>query len=168
MAQIRFALDSEKMPNPDLDIRYLLPERLAALPDSSMTDNGYDYSDDDPPLLMIFVNSDVPDADVERSIGYLSANPLLDNDVLAAVVISTSEDGGNWRQVYPSAWPPDTVRPPGRAAFDRVRGSLGFVESIVIQRVFLRHEQRRPIGPVGGGNLHPCAFNVHLYQLRLH
>jgi hypothetical protein len=102
MAQIRFDLDPAKMPNPDLDIRYRLPDSLAALPDSTMTDNGYDYSDDQPPLLMVFVNSDAPDADVQRSIAFLSENQLLDNNVLDAATISTSEDGENWRQVYPS------------------------------------------------------------------
>ena len=103
MAHIRFDLDPATLPNPALDIRYLLPDSLAALPESSMSDNGYDYSADDPPLLLIFLKSDSPAADVARSIDFLAAHRLLDNDILAAATISTSADGENWRQVYPGA-----------------------------------------------------------------
>ena len=101
MPQIRFRLDPGRMANPDLDIRYLLPDSLAALPDSTMKDNGYDYSDDTPPFLMIFVTSDAPDADVERSLEFLRTNQLLENNVLDAATVCISDGGDEWRQVYP-------------------------------------------------------------------
>lgn len=56
------------MPNPDLDIRYGLPDVLAAIPESTIKDNGYDYSDDEPPLLLIHVLSDNIDSDLKLAI----------------------------------------------------------------------------------------------------
>lgn len=102
MAQIKFELDPAKMANPDLDIRYRLPDQLAALPESTMTDNGYDYSDDEPPKLVVFVRSEMPDADVKRAIRFLASNTLLENSILDAATISISDDDRNWTQRYPS------------------------------------------------------------------
>ena len=101
MAQIKFELDPAKMANPDLDIRYRLPDQLAALPESTMTDNGYAYSDDEPPMLVVFVRSEMPDADVKRAIRFLAANTLLENSILDAATISISDDDRNWTQRYP-------------------------------------------------------------------
>lgn len=101
MARIRFVLDPGKMANPDLDIRYRLPEVLAELPGSSMSDQGYDYSNDNPPMLMIFVESQHPDTDVALAVDYLSKTKLLENDILNAAVISKSNEGDNWTLMHP-------------------------------------------------------------------
>jgi hypothetical protein len=101
MPQIRFTLDPSKLRNPDLDIRYRLPDSLSALPNSTMTDDGYGYSDDASPLLLIYLNSDSLDADLQRSLDFLAANELLDNAILDAATVSISENGTDWRQVYP-------------------------------------------------------------------
>ncbi len=102
MAQIRFDLDPAKVANPDLDIRYLLPDRLAAIPKSTMTDSGYDYSEDEPPVLMVFVNSEDPDADVELAVRFLATNTLLENNILDAATILSSDKAEEWKQRYPS------------------------------------------------------------------
>ncbi|MBL8818548.1 MAG: hypothetical protein JNL58_21145 [Planctomyces sp.] len=102
MAQIRFDLNPAKLTNPDLDIRYQLPDRLAAIPKSTMTDNGYDYSEDEPPVLMVFVNSEEPDTDLELAVRFLSTNTVLENKVLHAATIFTSDDAEEWKQRYPA------------------------------------------------------------------
>jgi len=91
------------MPNPDLDIRYDLPDALAAIPESTIKDNGYDYSDDEPPLLMIHVVSDNIDSDLKLAIEYLEQHQMFDNNVLDAATIYTSADGENWSQAFPVA-----------------------------------------------------------------
>lgn len=46
MQTIIIKLDSRKMQNPDLDIRYTLPERIEEITSGRITDNGYDYITD--------------------------------------------------------------------------------------------------------------------------
>ena len=43
MQTIIIKLDSRKMENPDLDIRYTLPERIEKITSGRIADNGYDY-----------------------------------------------------------------------------------------------------------------------------
>lgn len=43
MQTIIVLLDSQKMKNPDLDIRYTLPDSLEKITSGRITDNGYDY-----------------------------------------------------------------------------------------------------------------------------
>jgi len=42
MQTILITLDSARMDNPDLDIRYILPDRIDEYTDGAVTDNGYD------------------------------------------------------------------------------------------------------------------------------
>ena len=43
MQTIIITLDSRKMDNPDLDIRYILPDRIDEYTEGQITDNGFDY-----------------------------------------------------------------------------------------------------------------------------
>ena len=43
MQTIIIVLNPKKMENPDLDIRYLLPERIEEITEGMVRDNGYDY-----------------------------------------------------------------------------------------------------------------------------
>ncbi len=45
MQTIVILLDPGKLINPDLDLRYLIPDRIEELTDGSIQDNGYDYID---------------------------------------------------------------------------------------------------------------------------
>lgn len=45
MQTIVILLESGKLINPDLDLRYLIPDRIGELTDGSIQDNGYDYID---------------------------------------------------------------------------------------------------------------------------
>ncbi len=56
MQTIIITLNSDKMDNPDLDIRYELPDRIDEYTDGAVTDNGYDYLDDD--ILGIWLETD--------------------------------------------------------------------------------------------------------------
>jgi len=48
-------LDSKKLENPDLDIRYVLPERIEEYTEGKVLDNGYDYLNDNE--ILIFLNT---------------------------------------------------------------------------------------------------------------
>jgi len=60
METIVILLDPSKLDNPDLDLRYLIPERLEALSQGAIKDNGYDYIDTEPgqpgPLMGIWLS----------------------------------------------------------------------------------------------------------------
>ena len=46
MQTIIIVLDAQKMTNPDLDIRYILPDRIEEYTNGAVKDNGYDYISD--------------------------------------------------------------------------------------------------------------------------
>ena len=45
MKNLVLTLDPEKLQNPDLDLRYVIPDLLSARSDGNIRDNGYDYED---------------------------------------------------------------------------------------------------------------------------
>lgn len=49
-------LDSKKLENPDLDIRYVLPERIENVTNNKVLDNGYDYLTDAELLIFLKTN----------------------------------------------------------------------------------------------------------------
>ncbi|MDP9942631.1 hypothetical protein [Ectopseudomonas alcaliphila] len=58
MKNLVLTLDPEKLQNPDLDLRYVIPDLLSTRSDGNIKDNGYDYEDQEsqsPPLLAIFL-----------------------------------------------------------------------------------------------------------------
>lgn len=59
MQTIVILLESGKLINPDLDLRYLIPDRIGELTDGSIQDNGYDYIDckGSSPLLGIWLET---------------------------------------------------------------------------------------------------------------
>ncbi len=44
MGTIAIKLNPEKLENVDLDLRYLVPERIEEVTNGKVQDNGYDYS----------------------------------------------------------------------------------------------------------------------------
>lgn len=59
MQTIVILLDPGKLINPDLDLRYLIPDRIMELTDGAIQDNGYDYIDREGsgPLLGIWLET---------------------------------------------------------------------------------------------------------------
>ncbi|MCX4326910.1 MAG: hypothetical protein OSJ45_06405 [Lachnospiraceae bacterium] len=47
MQTIIILLDPAKLQNPDLDLRYKIPDRIEEVTNGRITDNGYDYIDKD-------------------------------------------------------------------------------------------------------------------------
>ena len=103
MQTILIVLDSEKMDNPDLDIRYLLPDRIQEYTDGQIVDNGYDYLDNDE--MGIWLDTDDAEQNVEKVIELIKSEQILDNDLSRATEIYISEEDcatlDQCRKVYP-------------------------------------------------------------------
>ncbi|MDE7308642.1 MAG: hypothetical protein K2N61_08310 [Lachnospiraceae bacterium] len=96
-------LDAQKMENPDLDIRYKLPDRIEEVTKGRISDNGYDYLSDT--VLGIWLEADNAEEDVKEVIELIKKEKFLKNDLsqTAEIVISEKETAEveECRRVYP-------------------------------------------------------------------
>ena len=103
MQTIIIVLDSEKMTNPDLDIRYVLPDRIEEYTNQLVKDNGYDYLENDELALWLETEDAAKDAD--KIVALLNAETILENDLTLAADIYISEEANaeleQCRKVYP-------------------------------------------------------------------
>ena len=89
MQTILITLDSTQMDNPDLDIRYILPDRIDEYTDGAVTDNGYDYLDND--VIALWLETGDAAGNVGKVIELIESEVILDNDLKKAVVVYISE-----------------------------------------------------------------------------
>ncbi len=103
MQTIIIVLDSEKMMNPDLDIRYSLPERIEEYTNNVIKDNGYDYLSNT--KLGLWLETDDSANNVEKIIQLIKNESFIDNDLSQVVEIFISEEEcaeiEHCRKVYP-------------------------------------------------------------------
>ncbi len=90
MQTIIITLDSDKMGNPDLDIRYVLPDRIDEYTDGVVTDNGYDYLDDD--IMGIWLETYDAAGNVAKVIRLIESEEILENDLTKAAQVFISEE----------------------------------------------------------------------------
>lgn len=105
MQTIIITLDSRQMDNPDLDIRYLLPDRIDEYTGGAVRDNGYDYLDND--IMALWLETEDAAGNVEKVISLIESEEILENDLTKAAVIFISEEDSaeleQCRKVYPGA-----------------------------------------------------------------
>ena len=89
MQTIIIILDPEKMDNPDLDIRYDLPDRIEEYTNGQAKDNGFDYLPDD--RMAIWLDTEDYAKNVESVIELISSESILDNDLSKAAEIFVSD-----------------------------------------------------------------------------
>lgn len=103
MQTILITLDSEKMDNPDLDIRYLLPDRIDEYTEGAVRDNGYDYLDND--VMAIWMETEDVAGNVEKVIRLIESEEILENDLKKAAEVYISEEDcaelDQCKKVYP-------------------------------------------------------------------
>jgi hypothetical protein len=97
-------IDPNKLANPDLDLRYVVADRIVQLTRST-TDDGYDYVGSEPKLVIYFSTND-PDEDVEAIIKLLTSEKFLGNDLKNSMVIAIRSD-----REFPAVFPPDATGP---------------------------------------------------------
>ena len=90
MQTIIITLDSRKMHNPDLDIRYILPDRIDEYTDGQITDNGFDYITGD--IMGIWLETENASENVDKVISLIESEEILDNDLARAAEVFISEE----------------------------------------------------------------------------
>jgi len=90
MQTIIIVLDSKKMNNPDLDIRYVLPDRIEEYSNGLIRDNGYDYISNNE--LGIWLETDDAKNNVGKVIQLITTEIILENDLSNISDIFISED----------------------------------------------------------------------------
>lgn len=95
--------------NPDLDIRYHLPDAVKEYTNNRIRDNGYDYLDEDDEAggdaLGIWLACENAAEDVKDVIALMKQQRICDNDLSRSAEIYISEkesdDINNCRKIYP-------------------------------------------------------------------
>ena len=68
MITIAIKLSPTELSNPDLDLRYQIPDRLAEVSDGSITDDGFDYLSDESMIIFLRASSEDSIANFDVSV----------------------------------------------------------------------------------------------------
>ena len=103
MQTIVIVLYAQKMQNPDLDIRYALPERIEAYTNHQVQDNGYDYLSGT--ALGIWLAAEDSAKSAEQIIQLIKTETFSENDLSETAEIYISEKTcaawENCHKIYP-------------------------------------------------------------------
>lgn len=99
MATVVMRLDPRLLDNPDADIRYRLPDLLSERSAGVITDEGYDYVDEGP-LLLLFLKALELGPALACVLDVVQNVRVLDNDLRSAAVVAIEHDGA-YDVVYP-------------------------------------------------------------------
>lgn len=104
METIIIKLDARKMKNPDLDIRYLLPDAIEKYTDNKVCDNGYDYISDNE--LGIWLETKDAKGSLGLILKLLKEETFCENDLSGTAEIYISSDEAaeleKCEKVYPA------------------------------------------------------------------
>lgn len=109
MQTIIIVLSPAKLKNPDLDLRYCIPDRIEEVSNGTIQDNGYDYIDAEEgqpgPLMGIWLKTESARASLPVIIKLFQEERFKENDLSASAEIYISEndteDIENCTLVYP-------------------------------------------------------------------
>ena len=90
MKNIVLTLDPRLLAKPDLDLRYVIPDLLAARSNGNVADNGYDYEDQEDssgPLLALFLVVDDFPAALALIKQVVLTEVVLENDLAPAAAL---------------------------------------------------------------------------------
>lgn len=90
MGSIMIKLNPGKLANADLDLRYVIPEKIEEVTAKKITDNGYDYLKDN--SIAIFLKSANPRDDVNTVLEVLKNNVFLENNIYETAEVSVCEN----------------------------------------------------------------------------
>ena len=94
MQTIVIKLDPTLLANPDLDLRYEIPEAIELYTNGQIVERGYDYLEDANNSMTIWLGCDDANIAYLDVLGCFKQQKILDNDLTQAVeiYISTEED----------------------------------------------------------------------------
>lgn len=99
MTTIVLRLDPRRLSNPDLDIRYRLPDLMVERSAGILQDDGYDYFGH-VPLLDIFLTTNDAEKAIATVLDVIESRQLLGNDLRTAIVVAAGRDD-RLNVVYP-------------------------------------------------------------------
>ena len=105
MSAIVISMDSRKMKNPDLDIRYLLPDRIEEWSGGAVNDDGYEYVDEEGHILAVWLKTEDAEGWWPKIVELLKTEQFCENDLSRSAQVLISEESGaefeKCRQVWP-------------------------------------------------------------------
>ena len=97
MISIAISLNPQDLVNPDLDLRYLIPEKIESATDGKIQDNGYNYVDGD--NIVVYMTTDKKEI-IQKAIETIEKETILGNKLAESVVVGVNE-GNGYEVVYP-------------------------------------------------------------------
>ncbi|WP_160679904.1 hypothetical protein [Clostridium sp. C8-1-8] len=105
METIVIKLNPELLENPDLDLRYIVPDRIEELSDKKIIDNGYDYLEGTNNPIGIWMKTESAEQNYAFIIDIIKKETFVENDLSKAVEIYISkadcDEFENCKKVYP-------------------------------------------------------------------
>lgn len=106
MGTIAIKINPAKLENADLDLRYLIPDRIEEVTKGKVQDDGYDYSSDDTNSIIVFMSSENPEEDVITVLEILKNEKFLDNDIYKSSIIAITngeaKDAKGYKVIHPN------------------------------------------------------------------
>lgn len=107
MPSVLIRLDPRRMENPDTDLRYVVPNRLAEVSSGILTDSGFDYEEGTDAML-IYLSTENLDAALPFVIELLENEMIYENRLADSATVGTSpldeaERPADFAVVYPNA-----------------------------------------------------------------
>ena len=99
MHTLAIKLRAEGLANPDLDIRYNLPDLLAERSGGVIRADGYDYVGGANDLVLFLLTSDLPLA-IACVLDVITGAPVMGNDLREAAVVAVGREG-RYEVLYP-------------------------------------------------------------------
>ena len=99
MATILVRLDSRRLSNPDVNIRYVLPDLLVERSAGVISDDGYDFVGEES-FLVLFLKAFHLEAALACVLDVVENVRVLDNDLRSAAVVAVQREGGP-EVIYP-------------------------------------------------------------------
>jgi hypothetical protein len=104
---IRIKIAPERLNNPDLYIRYVLPNLIVENSEEFINDVGYDYTNDESNSMLLYFEATDLDLAVKRILEVINTKNVLDNDLKNAVEIEVRNveigadlESGEYQSVY--------------------------------------------------------------------
>ena len=93
MKIITIVLDSNKLENPDLDLRYNISDRIEEITNKRILHDGFDYMGEHYNIMSIFHRvEEERDGDIDLIIHLLKTEQFLENDLSKTAIIYIKDD----------------------------------------------------------------------------
>jgi hypothetical protein len=105
VASIVIRLDPAKLENPDADLRYEIPDRLAQRSAGLIQDDGYDYESSGD-VMQIYLKTADLDSALLQVVAFLETEGLHGNQLARAAEVGVSESDASAATEFRLAYPP--------------------------------------------------------------